>query len=117
MNDHTVQWNQIQRIPEAKKAKKAKPSPEEVEVSGLEWFGLAFIAIIADLLGPFGFPLAIIICAWYTFKFHKVPTKKLIGSGVVEIVSLGIFPGWIGFVVATYVELKLAKKGINLPTK
>lgn len=105
MNDYAEQWNQIQR--ESVKKTAVKKTSSKVEISMLEWFSMFFIAGIADLLGPFGFPFAIVLCSWYFFKFHKFPTKKLIGSGTVELISAGFLPGWLGFVVSTYIETKI----------
>jgi len=106
MPDYTAQLNQlrVRRGMSRKKRKKVAETPTETSL--VEFIIMGFIALIADLLGIFGSPLALIIIFWYTIKFHKFPTKKFAGAGLAEIISFGILPGWSGFMIMTIIEQK-----------
>ena len=103
MPDYLTQLNQ-QRARNKPKKKPKKAIKTSIEVSIVEFMIMGFIALVADLLGVFGFPLALIIIFWYTIKFHKFPTGKFIGAGLAEIISFGILPGWSGFIIMTIIE-------------
>jgi len=110
MPDYTQQLNQIRAREKAMDEK--PPSAEEdssapaQEVAGAEFLIVGAIALLADFIGPFGFPFVIVLCLWYFFKFHKFPTKQILSASGAEIVSFGILPGWTGFVVWIYLEQK-----------
>ena len=103
MPDYLAQLNQ-QRAQNKAKKKSRKAVKASVEVSIVEFMIMGFIALIADILGVFGSPLALIIIFWYTIKFHRFPTGKFIGAGLAEIISFGILPGWSGFMVMIIIE-------------
>ena len=103
MPDYLAQLNQ-QRAQNKAKKKSRKAAKASVEVSIVEFMIMGFIALIADLLGTFGFPLALIIVLWYVIKFGKFPTGKFIGAGFFEIISFGVLPGWSGFMVMIIIE-------------
>jgi len=87
-----------------KKPKIKKSTLPDKKVSIIEFIAMGFIALIADLIGPFGLPFALVILLWYLIKFKKFPTKKFLGAGASEVISLGILPGWLGFMVASFIE-------------
>lgn len=76
------------------------------EISSVEWLLVGAVAIIADLLGPFGLVLVPVLLLWYVIKFREFPTGKFIGAGIFETISLGFLPGWTGFIAMTYLEQK-----------
>jgi hypothetical protein len=115
MPDYTQQLNQARArektdekppLSEEDSSDPAKPTAPTQEVAGAEFLIVGSIALLADLIGPFGFPFVIVLCLWYFFKFHKFPTKQILSASGAEIVSLGILPGWTGFVVWIYLEQK-----------
>ncbi len=91
-------------MPDNSKTKqKAQPVRE---ITSAEWLLISGVAIVADLLGPFGLVLIPILLLWHVMRFHKFPTGKFIGAGIFEVLSLGVLPGWTGFIVMTYFEQK-----------
>jgi hypothetical protein len=106
MADYSDQLNQNRaksRRP-VKKIKSKSINPDEI--TNAEWMTVGFIAALADLLGPFGFPCILILCFWSVFKFHKFPTNKIIVAGSAEVLSFGFLPGWTGYVVYLFLEQK-----------
>ncbi|MBU1563951.1 hypothetical protein KKF83_02730 [Patescibacteria group bacterium] len=103
MPDYLSQLNQ-QRAQNKPKKKPKKVTETSVEVSIVEFMIMGFIALIADLLGALGSPLALVIIFWYVIKFGKFPTGKFIGAGLAEIVSFGFLPGWSGFMIMVIIE-------------
>lgn len=84
------------------------------EITIVEWMMVGFIALIADLadsllLGPIGFIFASILLFWHVMRFNRFPTKRFIGSGLIEAASFGLLPGWLGFTVMTYLKQKKSK--------
>jgi len=119
MPDYSEQLNQDRgqdkaRELEAKKKTKKKTkrkikkpaSQPTVDIADVEWIFLFAIAMFADLLGPAGFVFIPVLLFWYVMRFHRFPTKKFIGAGMFEALSLGFLPGWTGFVVVTFFEEK-----------
>jgi len=107
MPDYSDQWTKEGAKRPNKEARAEKePTHPTSEITTAEWMIVGFIAIVADLLGPAGFLLIPILLLWYGMKFHKFPTKKIIGASLFEIVSLGFLPGWSGFVLVIYAEQK-----------
>lgn len=104
MADYTEQLN-TERIQNIKKTVKKKKEPNKAsEITAAEFMLIGFIALIADLLGPFGFPCVLILLLWCIMKFHKFPTKRFIGAGFAEVISFGFLPGWSGFVLVTFLK-------------
>ena len=103
MPDYLAQLNQ-QRAQNKPKKQLKKAAKAPIDVGIVELMIMSFIALVADFLGPFGFPLALIIVFWYTIKFGKFPTWKFIGAGFFEIASFGFLPGWFGFMVIVIIE-------------
>lgn len=106
MPDYSDQWTQENagKIPGKGTKAKSKPSDTASEITDVEFMIIGFIALVADLLGPFGIPCVLILCLWSAMRFKKFPTKKIIGASLFEIVSLGFLPGWSGFVLVTFLE-------------
>ena len=106
MPDYSQQLNQA-RAKELKKKKiKLKSNQSTSKITDVEWIIIGIIAIIADLFGPAGFILVPIILLWYVIRFHRFPTKKFIGTSLIEVASLGFLPGWIGFIIMIAFEEK-----------
>jgi len=108
MPDYTNQWAQenTRKIPRKKTKAKSKPSDKASEIADAEFMIIGFIALVADLLGPFGIPCILILWLWSAMRFQQFPTKKIIGASLFEILSLGFLPGWSGFVLVIFLEQK-----------
>jgi len=107
MADYSDKLNQ-DRSESQRPAKKTNSEPvnPNIEITNAEWMIVGFVAVLSDLLGPFGFPCVLILCFWSAFKFHKFPTKKIIVAGSAEILSFGFLPGWTGYVFSLFLEQK-----------
>lgn len=86
-----------------KKRKKKNPSADITEA---EFMMIGSVALLADLLGPFGFPFVLILAFWSIVKFKKFPAKKFITTCSVEVLSLGLLPGWTCYIIALFLEQK-----------
>ena len=106
MDKYVEQFNQ-ERSKSAKTdtiVKKKKSSNNFNEITLAEFMFVGFIALVADLLGPIGFPCVLVLVFWHVMKFHKFPTRKISGAIIAEVVSLGFLPGWSGFVLIIFLE-------------
>jgi len=106
MADYTEQLNQARKNDQDAKNQETDEelSRPASEVTNVEWLTIGVVAVLADLLGPVGFILLPILLLWHIMRFHRFPSKKLIGSGVSEVISFGLLPGWTGFVIWTFLE-------------
>jgi len=105
MPDYTAQLNQARKIRKKIRVRKKSIKPN-IKIDSVEWILIFSLAIISDLAGPIGFLCGPFILLWYVLRFHNFPFKKIIGFGSAEVLSLGLLPGWIGFVLISYLKQK-----------
>jgi len=111
MADYAEQLNRARRDDESIGNPETPETDEESflpvsEITAAEWLIIGAVAILADLLGPIGVIFLPIILLWHTIRFHKLPFKKIIGASAFEVISVGLLPGWTGFVIWTFLEQK-----------
>jgi len=108
MADYTEQLNQERENGQGAESpeRDERPSRPVSEITAAEWLMVGAVAVLADILGPVGFILLPILLLWHTIRFQRFPFKKLLGSGAFEVISVGLLPGWTGFIIWTFLEQK-----------
>lgn len=106
MPDYSAPFNQDRANGRRRTRIKKNPANPASKITDAEFMIIGSVAALADLLGPFGFPCVIVLCIWSAIKFQKFPTKKIIAAGSSEVLSLGLLPGWTGYVLYLFLEQK-----------
>ena len=124
MPDYSAQLNQ-EKAKDSKKTVKKKPKAAKPasEITDVEFFLVLGLAILKDALdwvllfaGGIGLILSRItnlvisgiLWLWCLMRLHKFPTKRFLGSFLIEMIPLvGTFsPTWTIFIVTIWAEQK-----------
>jgi len=124
MPDYSEQFNQEKAKDSKKKAKKKPKAAEPAsEITDAEFFLVLCLAILKDVLdwvlllaGGIGLifsritnlVITGILWLWCLMRLHKFPTKRFLGSFLIEMIPLvGTFsPTWTIFIVTIWAEQK-----------
>lgn len=117
----------------AQKRTKKKASLPGDKITTFELAFMLILAIIKDALDA-GLVLAAgiglilnritnifivaILWFWILYRFHKFPTKRFVGTAIVEFIPmLGTLPGWTAFVISIWLKRKVKFKKTKIKVR